>query len=187
METLQAIVTRRTVPQAAMGEPGPDATQLAQLVAAANAAPDHGVLRPFRLLLVQGEGRAALGRLFAEALLAAEPGTAAAELERQRVGPMRAPLIMVVVLTPVPSAKVPAVEQLACAAAAAQNVLLAAHAQGLAGKWSTGKNAYDPVVKAGLGLLPNEEIVAFIYLGGIAEAYRPQPRPAAPVQVALWP
>ena len=45
------------------------------------------------------------------------------------------------------------VEQIVAAGAAAQNMLLAAHAMGLGAFWRTGPSAYDAGVKVGLGLV----------------------------------
>lgn len=61
--------------------------------------------------------------------------------------------------------KVPAVEQLLAVAACVQNMILAAHAMGYGTMWKTGAAAYDPGVKAALGLDAGDHIVAFVYLG----------------------
>ena len=69
MDAIEAILTRRTVPQVKMAPPGPDAAELRLILEAGAAAPDHGKLRPWRFLVVQGDARARLGELFAQALL----------------------------------------------------------------------------------------------------------------------
>ncbi len=63
--------------------------------------------------------------------------------------------------------KVPAVEQIVSAGAAAQNMLVAAHALGFGGFWRTGDAAYDDHVKQSFGLSANDEIVGFLYFGRI--------------------
>jgi nitroreductase len=166
MEALEAILGRRTVPPARMQGPGPDAAALARMLEAAAAAPDHGRLRPWRFLLVEGEARAALGLLFARALAEERPDLDPAELARQREAPLRAPLILVAIAAVDPRhPKIPEIEQLAAAAAAVQNLLLAAHALGYVGKWATGRPAYSEGVRRGLGLGPQERILGFLYLG----------------------
>ena len=52
-------------------------------------------------------------------------------------------------------------------AAAAQNMLVAAHAMGLGGFWRTGPLAYDPEVKAAFGIEPADAIVAILYVGSV--------------------
>ena len=42
---------------------------------------------------------------------------------------------------------------------------LAAHAQGVGAVWRSGELSYDARVEAGLGLMENEEIVGFLYMG----------------------
>jgi nitroreductase len=184
MDPIDLILTRSTVPQVKMGAPGPDAAQLERILAAGLAAPDHGKLRPWRFLVIEGRGREALGELFARA--AVGMGMAGADVEKQRAAPLRAPLIIAVVAKVEPEAKIPEVEQIASSAAAAQNMLLAAHALGFAGKWSTGKNAYDPTIRQGLGLAPADRLVAFLYIGKRAVDHPLSPRPAGDGIVERW-
>ncbi|WP_159712373.1 nitroreductase family protein, partial [Geminicoccus flavidas] len=144
MDALTAIMSRTSVPPLKMGSPGPDQATLDAILAAGAAAPDHGRISPFRFLVVTGEARKALGELFVEAALAANPDTAEADLDKQRRNPQRAAAVIAVIThVRADHPKIPAVEQLASGAAAMQNMLLAAHAKGFAAKWVTGKNAYD--------------------------------------------
>lgn len=188
MQALEAILGRVTVPPVKMGEPGPDDAALCRMLEAAAAAPDHGKLRPWRFLVVRGAGRERLGDLFAAALAAERPTTSAAEIDKQRTAPLRAPLIIVAIARVDPGhPKIPAWEQQASAACAVQNLLLAAHALGFAGKWATGGNAASPAVQRGLGLAPNETVTGLLYIGTASE---PQPVPARPdpAEIALpWP
>lgn len=188
MEAIEAITTRVTTPPVKMGEPGPDHAAMQRMLEAAAAAPDHGRLRPFRFLVIRDAGRARLGELFAQALMAERPETSAGEIEKQRTAPLRAPVIVVAISRIVADhPKIPAWEQQASAACAAQNLLLAAHAMGFAAKWATGGNAASPTVAAGLGLGPAERIVGLIYLGTAVE---PQPVPERPAVESIarsWP
>ena len=63
------------------------------------------------------------------------------------------------------------------AAAACENILLAAHALGLAGKWRTGDTARDPLVKKFLGFTEDQHIVSFLYIGYPDVAPEDAPRP----------
>ena len=73
------------------------------------------------------------------------------------------------------------------AGAAVQNMLIAAHAQGFAAKWSTGLNAYDPAIKQGLGLAAEDQIIGFVYIGSYGAAQEPSPRPALDEVTRPWP
>jgi len=144
-----------------------DVEVLEKIIHAGLRAPDHALLRPWRILVVEGEARARLGELFARAKLALEPDQPTAALEKIKKKPFRAPLILVVVARLVSHPKVPEIEQLLSAGAVAQNMMLAAHACGLGAMWRTGAMAYDQVVHQGLGLAENEKIVGFVYVGEI--------------------
>jgi nitroreductase len=188
MQALEAIMTRVTVPPVKMREPGPDDAALGRMLAAAAAAPDHGKLRPWRFLVIRGAGRERLGELFVRGLLAERPATSAAEIEKQRTAPLRAPLLIAAIACIDPEhPKIPAWEQQASAACAVHNLLLAAHALGFAGKWATGGNAASPVVSEGLGLAARERLIGLLYFGTAVE---PQPVPERPDPATIataWP
>ncbi|HEY5676233.1 MAG TPA: nitroreductase family protein, partial [Myxococcales bacterium] len=60
---------RQTILPKRLGAPGPDDLQLAAILEAAAAAPDHGELVPWRFVLVPGEARERLAQVFADALV----------------------------------------------------------------------------------------------------------------------
>ena len=173
MDALTALLRRRS--EAALGEPAPDGEVLTNIQRAALAAADHATLRPWRFLVIRGAARHRLGELFVRGREAVEGELSAKERERTLARPLRAPLLIVVIGAPRTDAKVPEIEQLLSAGAAAQNLLNAAYAQGVGAIWRTGGFAYDPVVKAGLGLRPDEHIVGFLYLGTVVEKRPPRP------------
>jgi nitroreductase len=186
MEALQALLTRPTVPVGFLGEPAPVGEVLEQILAAGASAPDHGRLRPWRFMVVRGEARTRLGEVFAAALAGRDPAAPAAALEQERQRPLRAPLLLAVAAKVDPTHKIPAIEQVLAAGAAAQNVLIAAHALGFGAKWATGANAYDDHVKAALGLAPDDHLIGFLYLGTITGTPPAVPRADARAQTAEW-
>lgn len=178
MDALDCLLTRRSVPPAFLAAPGPDAAALDTLMRAAVTAPDHGHLTPWRFRVLEGEARRALGDLFAQALQRREPDAPEPLVEKERQKPCRAPTVIVVSAEVQPDiAKVPPIEQHLAAGAAIQNMLVAAHALGLGAIWTTGANAYDDGVKAGLGLAPGEDIVGFVHLGTPTSLPPARPRP----------
>ena len=64
MDALDALLNRVSAPR--LCEPAPDAAQRELLFRAALRAPDHGQLRPWRFLTIEGAAREKLGELFAE-------------------------------------------------------------------------------------------------------------------------
>lgn len=187
LDTLEALLSRITVPQAMMTDPGPEGDALDRILEAGVSAPDHGRLRPWRFLLVRGEARSRLGALMADAQQTREPAASAEALEKTREAPLRAPLLVVVIASVRPDhPKIPEIEQIASAAAAAQNMLIAAHALGFAGKWSTGAHAYDETVKTGLGLRAHERLLGFLYIGTARGRPQPGSRPALAEIASEW-
>ena len=160
-------------------EPGPSESAFDAIFRSAVRAPDHGRLRPWRFVLIKGEARERFGELLAETLKAREPAATPEMLARERQKALRAPAIVVVAARVNSSARIPVIEQILSAGAAAQNIMLAAHALGYGAMWKTGDPAYDDRVKQALGLEATDAIVGFLYLGtragGAAAAARPQP------------
>lgn len=163
MDALTALTTR--VSPAALDAPGPSGDALQKILEAAVAAPDHGRMRPWRFILIEGTAREKFGTMLAEALTRREPTAPAGKLEAERKKALRAPLIVVVAASVQSNAKVPEIEQLVAVGAAAQNMLVAAYALGFGGFWRTGAIAYDPAMKRTLGLADSDAIIGFLYLG----------------------
>jgi nitroreductase len=121
MDALDALLNRVSAPR--LCEPAPDAGQRELLFRAALRAPDHGQLRPWRFLTIEGAAREQLGELLAQAL----PADASPEaLNKARAMPLRAPLLVVVIARVHEHPKVPAQEQVIAAGCAAHGILLAA-------------------------------------------------------------
>ena len=168
MDALAALSTRHSIAPPFLTGPGPDAAMLAEILAAGASAPDHGRLRPWRFIVIRGEARARLGEVFAEALLKRQPDARPEALEQERGRPLRAPVVIAVVLKLDPQhPKIPEIEQILSTGAAVENILLAAHAQGFGAKWLTGANAYDDHVKAALGLTGDDRLAGFVHLGTV--------------------
>lgn len=166
MQAIDALLQRSSMPR--LAGPAPDAGKVDILIRAALRAADHGLMRPWRFIVIQGQSLHRLGDLFAEASLQDNPDSTAMELDKIRQKPLRAPMILVTVSSPRPNPKVPEFEQDLSAAAATQNMLVAAFAEGLGAMWRTGSMAYHPHVKTGLGLQGAEKIIGFLYLGQAA-------------------
>jgi nitroreductase len=185
MNALQALHNRVSI--AKLTAPAPDADQRRAIFMAATSAADHGRLRPWRFLVVEGEGLERLGETFCAAALADDPAMSPEAQAAIRKKPQRAPMVVVAVAVCQEHPKVPQVEQIISAGAAVQNMLNAAYAQGVGAFWRTGDMAYHPEVKRSLGLAEHEHIVSFLYLG--TPAYPPGERkPADPDQFFQpWP
>ena len=163
MNATEALLQR--VSSSKLVDPAPDGPQREIIFSAALRAADHGRLRPWRFLVIEGHGRERLGELFAQVAAEQEPTLSPVALERERQKPLRAPMIVVVVARCEEHPKVPVIEQVISAGAAAQNMITAAYALGLGAIWRTGPLAYDRRIRSGLGLNEPEQIVGFVYIG----------------------
>ena len=114
--------------------------------------------------MIEGTARDRLGDVMAAQLKAHKADATDVDLKREKDKVFRAPTI-VAIGAKITEGKIMAIEQQIAAAAATQNVILAAHALGYGTMWKTGDPAYDDVVKKFLGFEPGDAIVGFVYLG----------------------
>jgi nitroreductase len=163
MQAIDALLTRRSARE--LAEPAPDDGALELIFSAAVRAPDHGRLRPWRFIVVRGSARERLGELLAAHLSRTHAGVGEESLQRERQKAFRAPLIVVVAAHCQHLPKVPDIEQVLSAGAAAHAMMLAARALGFGAMWKTGAPAYDPAVKTALGLESGDAIAGFLYFG----------------------
>jgi len=164
MELFEAINSR--VSAGRLTEPGPTPEQLQRLVAVAARAPDHGRLKPWRVIIVNGVAREAFATAAANARRARIPDLTDDQMVAERDKINRSPSIIVVgCALKKDYDKVPEVEQLIAVGAAVENMFLAAHAMGFGVMWKTGAAAYDDGVKAAVGLAPEDHIIAILHLG----------------------
>lgn len=165
MDAITALTSR--VSPLRLGPDEVDESALSKILDAGLRAADHGRLRPWKFLVIRGAARAKLGEVMAEALRRRDAAAAETLVKAEQDKPMRAPLIVVVAASVRTGHKIPVIEQVEAAAAAAQNMLVAAHSIGLGGFWRTGAPAYDAHVKSALGLKGEDEIVGLLYFGRI--------------------
>lgn len=145
--------------------PAPTQEQLDVMFNAALRAPDHALLKPWRYRVFSGEGLDKLGQYFVDATLKVEPDTDEQKLEKIKKKPQRAPMVVVASVYLQSHPKVPHVEQILSTGASVQNLLMAAHFQGVGAMWRTGSMAFNQHLMDLLGLEDDEAIVGFIYLG----------------------
>ena len=163
MEVLDAIRGRRTAVKFG-GAPIPR-EEIEALIEAAVWAPNHKHTEPWRFQVFAGGARLEL----ADRLRAADP-----DGKDPAVKLTRAP-VCIVVAQPRAEDPVQDLEDYAAASCAVQNLMLAAHARGLATRWSTGALADSPAAKQVLGLAADDRIVAFVNLGRPSENEPPHP------------
>lgn len=176
---LTLIHSRQHTSPKRLGDPGPDREQIEKILSAAGAAPDHGLLTPWRLIIIPPERRHLLGEAFAEAL--AERDGAATEVQRQeaRAKASRGPfLVMVVVRLDPELGPTHPQERIISAGCAIQNMLLVAHALGFGAGLSSGRALYSKQMRLLFGLSEHEQPLCFMTVGTVQ---RRKPARARPV------
>ena len=173
MDALTALHTRNSVNL--LCEPGPNSSQLENIIKAGLRACDHRTLTPWKFLLIEGDARHQLGRLMVIAKEAVEKRPISPELTiKLQSKPLRAPSILVVVAAIQEHKSVPEIEQVLSAGASAQMMMTAAHAQGVGAIWRSGSIMFTQEMRDGLNLASSDQIVGFIYLG-TPKAVKPLP------------
>jgi nitroreductase len=184
MDAIELLTTRTS--NGKLTEPEPDVETLRLAFQAAARAPDHQALRPWRVFVVRGDARQRLGALMSDSEQRKRPAASSDELERVKLKALRAPMILVVAAIVEPNPKVPAIEQVLSAGAAAHAILYALQARGFAGMWRTGDFAYDPEVKRAFGLRAHDAIVGFLYAGTAKQTAPDSVRPVPDSFVHEW-
>jgi nitroreductase len=165
MDVLEAIRTRRTASKIRPDVPPRELIE--EIIEAATWAPNHRLNEPWRFFVVAGAAREQFGELMAADACQNldDPKKASGIVESQMKKATRSPVIVAVACDPPSSPKIDPVEDVCAVACGVQNLMLAAHAKGLATKWSSGQPCYSPAIKQFFGLTPEHQILGYIYLG----------------------
>lgn len=172
---LEFLLGRRSA--GALGPPGPTRAQLDQMLLAATTVPDHGRLRPYRFVVVEGDGRAAFGEALARSAAERKPDMSTAALDGVRAKAQRSPTIIAIIASPKPG-KIERWEQLATAASAGYAITLAAHALGVGAVWKSVPFTRGTALTELFGLTEAEEMLGWIHLGTPTDTEAPAVRSA---------
>ncbi|WP_444998511.1 nitroreductase family protein [Aliikangiella sp. IMCC44359] len=163
MNPLELLLSRKSHNK--LVAPAPSDEQLNILFKAALRAPDHALLKPWYYRVYQEDSLATLGAKMAEAALKLDASISEEKLDKIRNKPLRAPMVVVASVKVKEHPKVPEIEQVLSGGASVQNLLMAAHFQGIGAMWRTGSLAFNLHLHSLLGFEKNEILTGFIYLG----------------------
>ncbi len=169
MNLLEAIASRRS--RASVTGVAPGREELLPLIAAAASVADHASLRPWRLIELRDDARERLGAAFVAAT-----GLEGKDAAKLAAKPLRASLLLAVVVVHKPNLKVPDWEQDAAAAGVAHLLSLLLHDAGWGVMWRTGPQTRSAPVRRLHQLADNEELLGWLYVGGVPETARDDPR-----------
>ncbi len=176
LSAMQFFASRQSMPAKVISAPAPSRAELELILRMAFRVPDHGKLEPWRVLVLERE---ALDRIaaaaFARSNALGKDDEMAAKAALLFSG---APLMVAVVASPVPSEKIPALEQTFSAGNLCFGVLNVALASGWAATWQSGAMATDSeFLQANLGLVAQEYVAGFVIIGSTASIPPDRPRP----------
>jgi len=160
MDAINALMTRRSYARCNLGKPAPNKSQTETLLQAAMSVPDHGNLKPWRFILVQGQGIQDLSMLVKKKYTTTmSDKDLASFVEEISTTPM-----MVFVCSDLTlEHRVSLFDQQLAGAAACEHILLAAHALGFAGIWHTSEA--DDDLRQLLCLKKEDEILGVLSIG----------------------
>ena len=162
MSALDAVLNRHS--HSKVTAEAPSRLQLLPLVEAAATVADHSGLKPWRLIELRGDARLRLGAAFAEAT-----GATGKDAEKAASKPLRASLLIAVVFVHKQSFKVPAWEQEAVASGVAHMLSLLLDEAGWGVFWRSGVLTRSEPVHRMHELAPNEQLLGWLYVGGLPE------------------
>lgn len=180
---LSLCLTRRSGKARELVEPGPTPTELDTILSAASRVPDHGKLAPWRFVVIADRG--AFAALLERLYRADRPAPGRLELEALAAFARQAPTL-VALISATRESHIPRWEQELSAGAAAQSLLMAAHAMGFAGNWLTGAPAYLPGIADELGV-PGGKVAGYFFLGSASRPLEERPRPLPADIISRWP
>ncbi len=183
---LAPLLSRRSVSPKRLTLPAPDPAALDMMIQAALRAPDHGALRPWRIVEFRAGERDALAQCFEQEKLRRDPLASASDLAKAREHARRPPMLLGFVVTLRQRTKVPVREQWLAAGAALGNLLNAAHQLGYGASMLSGERCFDAELLQRLGIGPNESLAGFVSIGTIAQAPPAAKPPPSPAVWSCW-
>lgn len=163
----EIIQKRRTLKPPMMSDAPVPAAELEAVLESARWAPSHGLTEPWRFRIFRGPARQKLADAMATLYQTALPldQQKPDKLEKMRVMPLKAPVVMLVWMARQEIRKIAELEEIEAVACAVQNMQLAATARGLGTFWSTPPFLYTTEMNAWMGIGADDRCLGIFYLG----------------------
>lgn len=169
-----------------LSAPAPDGETLKKILQTGLTAPDHGRLKPWHYILVQGDNRADFVEEMLSSLKRGQPDLSDEKIQKRRRYYNSIPLFIVLGIKLQEHPKIPKEEQKLSVAASAMNILNALEMSGYAGMWISGTFCKDPLFIARLRQ-PHITALAGIIFAGSADINRKRPqRPDIDEHIDFW-
>lgn len=167
---LTLITSRQNILPRRLAAPGPSPEQVCDMFAAAAAAPDHGMVMPWRFVLVPEGRRAALADVFGQALTERDAAATPEQIEQAREKAFRAPFLALAIARLGPcEPDIEPLERMVSVGAAIQNFLLCAHSLGFGSSLTSGQAMRSKVLRELFALTEGEQAICCINVGTVTK------------------
>ncbi|WHA53417.1 nitroreductase family protein [Acinetobacter pittii] len=142
---------------------------IAKIIKACESANDHGNLRAWEMRIFSKNTKDILLNLLIKDIN--ERNGTDIEIEKVKRNVSKSPLILCI-SSKILQSKISRKDQIYAVAAVCQIITLTSYALGLASIWKTGKFSDSNIVKKGLDISQDDEIVGFIYIGYTSDFFK---------------
>ena len=158
---------RRSVTAKRMARGNVKKDHLRQILSVGIRVPDHGALKPWRLVVITGAKRKQIDdEVIVPEIMRANPDATAENILVEKTRFQRADVVIAVISSPVNHKTIPKWEMQLSAGAVCTTLLYAAQSLGYAAQWLTEWYAYNKKMIKTIGGDPDkEQIAGFIYIG----------------------
>lgn len=146
-------------------EPCPDRSTVEKILQAGGTVPDHGALKPYRFVVISGEGRDQFANAMVNAGLEAKGSLDEKKQAKLKSKAFAAPMQVVIVFSPEEDDKIPEWEQMASASCTGYALVLAANSLGFGAVWKSFGFKEGSVMKELFQLRGNERILGWVNIG----------------------
>lgn len=161
MDAIEALMTRRSYPRGSLIDPAPDRAALETILQAAMTVPDHGNLKPWRFVVIQGQGMKDLEVVLRNLYAGQVKDPVYFERFIQEI--INTPMMICVYTTLNTNHTVSILDQQLAGGAACEHILLAAHAMGFGGIWHTQET--ETALRQMLQMGEEDQVLGVISLG----------------------
>ena len=141
---------------------------LSEIIESANWAPTHRKTEPWRLIIIQGEDRAALANYLGKYYLEHTPEENLSEIKLKKIRqkPLQSQVVLAICMQRDPEERLPEWEEIAATAMAVQNMWLSCTAHGIGSYWSSpGSVVRAEAARQFLHLREGERCLGLFYMG----------------------
>lgn len=175
---LALITSRQNILPKRLAAPGPTPEQVDAMFSCAAAAPDHGMVMPWRFVVVPTDKRAVLAEAFGQALCERDASATEEQVAQARDKAFRAPFLALAIARLGPcEPDIDPLERMVSVGAAIQNFLLCASSMGFGSSLTSGQAMRSSALRQLFHLADGEHAVCGINVGTVTKRKPTRLRP----------